>query len=75
LGDVRTVAGFAASHKSVSEFFELNNFFKLQLLHSPLHRNITVRAALKLMTERSLQVSPREVTPNNPIYYFVHELG
>jgi hypothetical protein len=32
------------------------------------HRNITVRDALNLMAERSLQVSRGEVTPNDPIY-------
>lgn len=34
----------------------------------PVHRNITVRDALNLMAERSLQVSRGEVTPNDPIY-------
>ncbi len=29
---------------------------------------MTVRAALNLMAERSLQVSRGEVTPNDPIY-------
>jgi hypothetical protein len=34
----------------------------------PVHRNITVRDALNLMAERSLQVSRGEVTANDPIY-------
>jgi hypothetical protein len=34
----------------------------------PVHRNITVRDALNLMAERSLQVSRGEVIPNDQIY-------
>jgi hypothetical protein len=34
----------------------------------PVHRNITVREALNLMAERSLQICRGEVTPNDPFY-------
>jgi hypothetical protein len=45
----------------------LGNCFPLAA-PGPVHRNITVRDALNLMAQRSLQVSRGEVTPNDTIY-------
>jgi hypothetical protein len=45
----------------------LGNCFSLRA-PGPVHPSITVRDALNLMAERSLQVSRGEVTPNDPIY-------